>query len=176
MEKVELRKKYFEVRKNINGIEKEKSDDCIFNKIINLEKFKKSKLLLTYVSLRDEVDTIKLIEYSLNVNKEIAVPKCEDGTIRFYKIKSLKELDKGKFNILEPVTNRLVKDFENSMCIVPGIAFDKNNNRLGYGRGYYDKFLKQYKECKIGIAYKQCICDNICVNQFDIKMDIVITS
>lgn len=176
MKKEILRKEYLEIRRNINKIEKEQFDELIYSKIINLSKFRKSKLVLTYVSLDDEVDTLKIIKYCFLENKEIAVPKCENGIIKFYKIKSLEELNEGKYNILEPITNNLVTNFENSICIVPGIAFDKKNNRLGYGKGYYDKFFKEYNGYKIGFAYKQCICDNICVNQFDIKMDIVITN
>ena len=70
--------------------------------------------------MKKEVDTIKLIEYSLENEKQVAVPKCEGDIIRFYQIKSIEELKEGPFGILEPDNNNLVTNFKNSICIVPG--------------------------------------------------------
>ena len=78
MNKQSLRNKYKEIRKNIK--DKERQDGIIFNSITNLEEYKQSDLILTYVSLKDEVDTMKLIRYSFEQDKKVAVPKCE-GTI-----------------------------------------------------------------------------------------------
>ena len=172
MNKQFLRNKYKEIRKNIK--DKEKQDCIIFNKVINLEEYKQSDLILTYVSLKDEVDTIELVKYSLEQDKKVAVPKCEGENITFYYINSLKDLEKGKFGILEPKTNERVKNFDNSICIIPGVTFDKQNNRIGYGRGFYDRFLENYKGTKIGLTYKECICDKIDNEINDIKMDKVI--
>ena len=172
MNKQILRNKYKEIRKNIK--DKEKQNDIIFNKIINLEEYKQSDLILTYVSLKEEVDTIKLIKYSFKLDKKVAVPKCEGEDIIFYYINSLKDLEEGKFGILEPKTNEIVNDFANSICIIPGVAFDKQNNRIGYGKGFYDRFLKKYNGIKIGLTYKECICDKIDTDINDIKMDKVI--
>ena len=174
MNKQVLRKNYLNIRKDINGVDKRKYDNDIFNRIINLEEYKESKLILIYVSLECEVNTFKLIEYTLNIAKKVAVPKCEENNITFYEIKSLKDLEEGKFGILEPKANKPVTDFNNSICIVPGVAFDKQNNRIGYGKGFYDRFLKNYKGIKIGLTYKECICDKIDSDINDIKMDKVI--
>lgn len=173
MNKQILRNKYLKIRKNINN--KKELDKKIFNQIINLKEYKESNLVLIYVSLKEEVDTFKLIEYSLKIGKKVAVPKCEEDIIKFFLITSLNDLKKGKFNILEPITNNLVTDFKNSICIVPGVAFDKENNRTGYGRGFYDRFLEKYNGIKIGLAYRECICDKIDADTNDIKMDIIIT-
>ena len=172
MNKKILRNKYKNIRKNVK--EKEKQDNIIFNKVINLQEYKQSDLILIYVSLKDEVDTIKLIKYSLKISKKVAVPKCECDDIVFYYINSLEDLEEGKFGILEPKINKVVEDFDNSICIIPGVAFDKQNNRIGYGRGFYDRFLENYRGIKIGLTYKECICDKIDVNENDIKMDKVI--
>lgn len=171
MNKQILRNKYKEIRKTIK--DKEKQDKIIFNKVINLEEYKKSNLILTYVSLKDEVDTIKLIEYSLKIYKNVAVPKCEGDEIVFYYINSLEDLEERSFGILESRTNERVNNFNNSICIVPGIAFDKQNNRIGYGRGFYDRFLENYNGLKVGLTYKECICDEIDADENDIKMDII---
>ena len=174
MDKKELRKRCLEIRKNIKN--KENKDKEIYNKIINLKEYKKSKLVLTYVSLKDEVDTIELIKYSLILGKQVAVPKCEGNIINFYYINSIKELKEGTFKVLEPNNNNLVTNFENSICIVPGVYFDKENNRIGYGKGFYDKFLQNYKGIKIGLNYKECLCDRIDTDKYDVKMNKVITN
>ena len=84
MNKQILRKKYIDIRKGINSLDKNKYDNEIFKKVIDLKEYKESKLILTYVSFKDEVDTIKFIEYSLNIGKKVAVPKCEGNIIAFY--------------------------------------------------------------------------------------------
>lgn len=172
MNKQILRNKYKQIRKNIK--DKEKLDSIIYNKIISSKGYKESKLVLTYVSLKEEVDTIELIKHSLNRGKQVAVPKCEGNDIVFYYINNLYDLEEGKFGILEPKTNELVNDFDNSICIVPGIVFDKENNRIGYGRGFYDRFLENYNGIKIGLTYKECICDKIDADENDVKMDIIV--
>lgn len=176
MNKKILRGKYLKIRKNINIKDKEKYANEIFKQIINLQEYKECRLVLTYVSLNDEVDTIKLIEYSLKNGKKVAVPKCEANNINFYYIRTLDELKKGGFGLLEPENKNVVTDFENSICIVPGVCFDKEGNRVGYGKGYYDRFLENYKELKIGITYKKCICEKIDTNKYDIRMDKIISN
>lgn len=172
MDKQILRNKYKEIRRNISN--KEEQDDIIFNKVINLEEYKQSDLILTYVSLKDEVDTLKLIEHSLKIGKKVAVPKCKGDNIVFYNINTLSDLEEGSFKILEPKTNEVINDFSDSICIIPGIAFDNENNRIGYGRGFYDRFLENYNGIKIGLTYKECICEKIDNDINDIKMDKII--
>ena len=172
MDKQILRNKYKEIRKNI--LNKEEYDQVIFNKVINLEEYKQSDLILIYVSLKDEVDTIKLIKHSLQEGKKVAVPKCKENDIVFYYINSLADLEKGNFEILEPKIKEEVSDFNNSICIIPGVLFDKQNNRIGYGRGFYDRFLEKYTGIKIGLTYKECICDKIDTDENDVEMDKVV--
>ena len=172
MNKQILRNKYKQIRKHIK--DKEKLDSIIFNKIISLKEYKQSKIILTYVSLKEEVDTMELIKDSLKKGKRVAIPKCEGNDIVFYYINNLEDLEERSYGILEPKTNEVVNDFDNSICIVPGIAFDKTNNRIGYGKGFYDRFLEKYNGIKIGLTYRECICDKIDSESNDIKMDMII--
>ena len=133
MNKEVLRKKYFNIRRDIGILNKSKHDKEIFKKTTNLEEYLGSCLVLTYVSLNDEVDTKELIEYSLKIGKKVAVPKCIGKEMKFYLINSLSELKKGYFRILEPTNENIVKDFKNSICIIPGVCFDNEGNRIGYG-------------------------------------------
>lgn len=176
MNKEFLREKYLKIRKNINELDRENYNNNIFKKVIDLKEYKESKLVLVYVSLKEEVDTFKLIEHSLEIGKRVAVPKCIKNDIEFFYIESLNELEKSKFNILEPKTNKKVKDFDNSVCIIPGIAFDKEMSRIGYGKGFYDRFLKNYCGIKIGLAYRECICKKIDNDINDVKIDKIITN
>lgn len=170
--KEEVRSKYKLIRKNIN--DKGFKDGLIFNKVISNEKVINSKLILIYVSLEEEVDTINLIKYFLG-KKLIGVPKVVDGEIKFYVINSLDELKKGYFNVYEPITNEEVKDFEGVVSITPGICFSKYNDRIGYGRGFYDRFYLNHKVYKIGICYKECLINEEVKEENDVKVDEVIT-
>ena len=173
--KEEYREKYLKIRKNItNKIEQE---DIIYSKIINHKIINKYNTLLIYVSTKDEVDTLKIIKYYLNSNKKVAVPKIENNKMNFYYIDSLNDLELGYFNILEPKTTNLVTDFTNTVSITPGICFSKNLHRLGYGRGFYDKFYSEHNEIyKIGICYKECYLEKIPYDKYDIKLDEIIIS
>lgn len=172
MKKEDLRKEYHQIRNSIE--DKITKDTIIFNKVINNQKILTSKSILIYVSLKEEIDTINLIKHFLN-NKKVAVPKIENNQMNFYYITSLFDLKPGYFNILEPTTNNMVTDFTNTICITPGICFSKDGYRIGYGKGFYDKFLSQNKIPSIGLCYKECLIDYIPTNKYDQKVDEVIT-
>lgn len=170
--KEELRRKYKLIRNNIS--DKNLKDKLIFDKVINNKEVIESKLILIYVSLEEEVDTINLIKYFLG-KKSVAVPKVVGNQIKFYLIKSMDELEKGNFSVYEPITNNEVKSFENAVSITPGICFSKYNDRIGYGKGFYDRFYLDNKVYKIGICYKECLINEEFGEGLDIKVDAVIT-
>ena len=180
MDKKELRKKYIELRKNI--LEKEYKSDLIISKVLENGCFKKSKTIGIYVNIKDEVLTEKLIIESLKLNKIVVVPKVIDkNEMRFYRIKSLDDLVSiNKFSIREPIEDihNLVLPNKIDLFIVPGVCFDKNKNRIGYGGGYYDKYLIDCSNSyKIGLAFNEQLLDNLYIenNNTDIKLDEIIT-
>ena len=75
---------------------------------------------------------------------------------------------------MEPQNKNKVTNFDNSICIIPGICYDINKNRVGYGKGYYDRFLKNYKGLKIGVVYNKCICQKIDTDKYDVCVDKII--
>ena len=174
-----LRQKAKAFRKGLSIEQKAKKDEIIFEKIISLDSFKSAENVLCYVSAKGEIDTKKLIKFSLENGKKVAVPKCSntDGEMDFYYISSLDELKAGKYNILEPSdTCKKYKSSKNSICIVPSLAVDKENYRLGYGKGYYDRFLSNFSGEKIVLCYKEFVVQKLPVfDKFDIKSDICIT-
>lgn len=171
MNKNELRKIYKDIRNNIK--DRNIQNEIIFNKVISLEKVKKADTILIYVSFNNEVDTLNIIKYFLG-KKKVAVPKVNGNEMNFYYIDSFNDLSKGSFNILEPITTNKVTNFDNSICIVPGLCFDKENYRLGYGKGYYDKFLSNKNIYTIGLSYKETIIKKLPIDKYDIKLNKVI--
>ena len=175
MNKQTLRKEYLEIRKNIYN--KELKSNIIFNKIINTKEYQNAHTIALYKNLKSEVNTDKLIDYSLNIGKEIVLPKVENNDLTFYKIDKQTIFIKSNFGVFEPIvdkTNYLAKE-KISLIIVPGICFDQRGNRLGFGKGYYDRFLTNMKTTKIGICYKEQLLDSIPIDSNDVKMDLIIT-
>jgi 5-formyltetrahydrofolate cyclo-ligase len=175
MTKQELRNKIKQI--NLSSEYIKYSDEIIFNKLIDLQIFKESKILFVYVSRKTEVDTIKLIKYALDVGKVVCVPKCyENSIMKAFQIESLCDLGNGKFNILEPKSYCKELNKGNiDLAIIPCVTCDVNNNRLGYGKGYYDKFLIGFSATKICLCRKQAFQCEIPVDKHDVRMDIVVT-
>lgn len=179
MNKQELRKQYLELRKTI--LDKDSKSKKIIDKVISFESFKLAKVIAIYNSLEDEVNAQYLIKYSIENNKIVVLPRViNKNEMRFYKISSLNELEGGAFGIKEPIDdeNNLVQANEIDLMIVPGICFDRNKNRVGFGSGYYDRYLSSEKSIlKIGICFDEQLLkeDYIEAEGNDIKMDVVVT-
>ena len=177
--KRELRQKSKSFRQHMPAQEKRVWDTEIFQRIISLNQYRRAKLLLCYVSTAIEVDTRHLIEHALGQGKQVAVPRCVEGTrhMEFYQIASLDELSPGTFGVLEPPANpeRKLNHFDHSICIVPALVYDLQGHRLGYGSGYYDRFLSGYQGFKIGITYTDCVQRHLHHGRFDVPVDLLIT-
>ena len=173
-DKSKLRNKYIFIRNNIEN--KFIKSKIIFNKLIEDELFKKSKIIALYKSLKSEVNTNEIIEYALNDGKIVVLPKVVDNNLEFYQIKSIDEkLEKSQFGVEEPIPNKVnyVSKFQIDLAIVPGICFDMEKNRIGFGKGYYDRILTD--SYKIGICFSDQLCESIETENHDIKMDMIIT-
>lgn len=178
--KKELRDKYKRIRRDMSDEIKNERDNQIFSRLINMEAYKKSNLVLTYVSTEIEVDTIRFIEYALNDNKTVAVPRCVEGTrnMDFYVIKTLDDLEQGSFSVLEPVPEKCSKllEFDNAFCIVPALVYDSYGYRLGYGKGYYDRFLSANNNMfRVGIGYCCCMVTKLIHGRFDVAVNTIVT-
>ena len=176
MNKQELREKYISIRKNIKN-KKEKSA-IITKKIIEDNDYKNAKIIALYKSLTSEVDTTELIKYSISSGKNVVLPRVVCNDLKFYKISLNEKLIKSKFGVKEPIedeSNFVDKEIIN-LVIVPGVCFDKENNRLGLGKGYYDRFLANTNLYSIGICFEEQIVEHIPTEKNDIKMKKVITN
>ena len=177
--KMNLRKKFRTYRENLDKEKKQFMDEKILQKISILNVYKSSCIVFTYVSKDIEVDTYKLMEKSWADGKKVAVPRCKPETkeMDFYIINSFDDLEKATFGLLEPITSKCEKvtDFSEGVCIVPGFCFDNMGFRLGYGHGYYDRFLQNFKGTTIGICYVGSILPKLPHGRFDKPVDILLT-
>lgn len=156
--------------------------ESIFEKLISLDILTRDINILTYVSYKSEVKTNKIIDYCFDNNITVYTPKVREENMDFYKISSYKQLEKGAYGILEPVSEDMYVnnnyDKPKDIIIMPGLIFDSDGNRLGYGGGYYDRYLFKHKNLyKAAICFDFQIIDNniIFAEPHDVKPDIIIT-
>lgn len=174
-----LRDKAKAMRRGMDPEEKAQMDRQIIDRICSLYQYREAQTLLCYVSKPIEVDTIPLIQRALADGKQVACPRCVEGTrqMEFYRIHSLDDLEKCTFGVLEPKVPGCEKltDFTGSLCIVPALMYDLKGYRLGYGGGYYDRFLSGYDGYKIGITYRRNILRFLHYGRYDIPVDMIVT-
>lgn len=147
--------------------------------LYKLDEYKNASCVFAYVSYNQEVRTRSLIERALADGKRVAVPRVYGDTMQFKYISSLNDLQPGYMGIPEPSDDLECADGreEQVLMIMPGLAFDEAGNRVGYGRGYYDRYLTQHNKTrytKVALAYDFQIVDSIEADAFDVKTDILI--
>ncbi len=171
-----IRKSVKEQKAKLSFDDVKDMSNAIFAKVIATNEFKIAKNILIYVSYNTEVETFELITYALKEGKNVFVPKIIEDEMVFIKINSLNELEKGKYGILEPLSNEF-EYISDGLMIMPGIAFDLKMHRIGYGGGYYDRYLaKKNNLYKIALAYDFQVFDSIPYDEYDIKPDMIITN
>ena len=180
LEKQRLREERLAAREVLSEQERSVLDDRITQKLLATSEYAEATTVLTYVSVSSEVSTRMFIERALRDGKAVAVPRCLPGhCLEFVAIVSLEQLVAAPFNLLEPAKElpALTEDQKNnSICIVPALLVDTKGYRLGYGAGFYDRFLSTYPGKKICLAYQQNLSQTMLPHTaFDVAVDVVIT-
>jgi len=174
MEKSKLRDKILKLRNSLDPTMKTIYDEIIFQSVIRLEEYQSAAAIYCYIDFKNEVSTEKIIAHAFSQQKKVAVPKIDAGKMNFYYIKSFDDLTPGYYNIMEPATDQIAD--EHGFMILPGVAFDKQGHRIGYGGGFYDKYLSAHRDLyKAAIAYDFQILDSITFEPHDIPIDILIS-
>jgi 5-formyltetrahydrofolate cyclo-ligase len=183
--KEELRKEILEKRILMSQQEVYEKSLKINNNIMKLNKYKESMSIMCYVDFRNEVSTERLIKHALSFGKRVSVPlitgsRGENKTMIASEITSLEnDLETGRYGIYEPRKEciRIIDPKEINLIIVPGVVFDKNKNRIGYGAGYYDRFLSLIsRDClTIGVAFEIQLLNEIPFDENDVVLDMIIT-
>ncbi len=178
-EKMLLRKNLLKKRRALNLEEKAESDLLIAQNFISSELYRQCKTLLIYCSTPIEVDTFAVINSALRDGKRVAAPVCadSDGKMDFYLFDDVSQLVPSAFGILAPVASddSKITDFTDALCVVPALGFDESGNRLGYGKGYYDRFLAKTGVLSLGLCYENFLCKKLPVDCFDKSVDYLVS-
>lgn len=165
-------------RAAISRSQKQIMDEQLCRQLLLLPFYPEAKRILTYVSMEQEADTRQVIRRALDDKKEVAVPLCMgEGRMDFYRIESPSELKPGTMGIDEPSPHpqRLVEGGQGIM-LVPGLAFDRSGGRLGWGGGYYDRYMALHPGLiRIGYGYSFQMVDHLPMEEHDICLDGLLT-
>jgi len=174
-DKTVLRKQLLAQRAAISN--KQIYDTAICQAIISHSAFTQANEILGFFPINTEPDIKPVLQHALEQGKAVYLPCCEPATrtMIFRQIHSLDDLILGAHDIPEPLSQHLAFCIQHSaLCLVPGLAFDENGYRLGYGGGYYDRFLANFQGNTLGICYAMMI-QPIPTNPHDLPVDVVIT-
>ena len=177
-DKKNLRHHFSALRKKVNNSEK---DSLIADRLLSEEIIKNADIILLYASFGSEINTWNIAEMLLERNIIIAYPLCRNNSdMTFHVVSStemLTENQNGRFGIREPDSSLPSPVLtQNSVCILPGLAFTEKGGRLGYGGGFYDRFLAANKNIhKIALSYEKLIVHELPVLPHDIRTDMIVT-
>ena len=152
----------------------------IHENLFNSKLWKKSRLIGITLSNGAEWDTYKIIERAFQENKKICVPDTNEATysMKFYLIDSLKDLKIGNYDLYEPIdisVDKFCDKYQIDLMIVPGLVFDEKGYRIGFGGGYFDRYLKDFKNVTVSLLAEFQIIKQIPTNQYDISVNYLIT-
>lgn len=190
--KEEIRERMKGLRGQMSSQEKDDKNEAIRNLLLNSELYQKCSFLFTYVSFSNEADTIAIINQAFKDQKKVYIPKVDGKDMEFYEIAGLDHLVKSYYGAMEPPTEEekrykplqeidecpLLTIEGNKLMLVPGLAFDSKGNRIGFGAGYYDRYLAKYRKegfFKTALAYEFQVVDQIEADEYDIPMDAIVT-
>ena len=149
----------------------------ILERFRQLSAYKDASLLLAYVDAKREVETRLLMRCAWDDGKKVAVPRVDgDGIMHFYYLRSLKDLEPGAFGIMEPRADCRICEPEEGLLLMPGVAFDEQGHRVGYGGGYYDRYLEKHPHLiHIALAFEFQIFPEVPSEKHDICPDLIVT-
>ena len=176
--KQESRRRFKQMRADMPSEEKVERDRLIAQSFLALDCYASCKTLLIYYSTAIEVDTHAIINRAFADGKRVAFPVCrENGEMDFYIAESIDELFPDAYGIPAPEAQapRLVDSFEDTLCVVPALAYDLSGFRLGFGKGYYDRYISRTGVKTIGLCYECFVVDKLAVDEFDCSADALLT-
>ena len=171
--KNELRRTVLQLKKNFSLEEKKQRSQAIWRKVLELSAVQNAKTILLYWSMDDEVFTHNVVQ-QLATEKTVLLPVVDGNYLRIKQFRGLENMRAGEqFGIGEPTGDDYTGNID--VIVVPGVAFDRQCNRMGRGRGFYDRLLKMQNATKIGVAFDFQLFDSIPTEPFDVKMDFVLS-
>ncbi|HAK58412.1 MAG TPA: 5-formyltetrahydrofolate cyclo-ligase [Lachnospiraceae bacterium] len=184
-DKAKLRKRMLSIRDELTGDIRAENSELIRKKLVGSSIYKNAEIVLSYASYRSEVDTWAINKQILADNKKLYLPKTyvKEKRLRFIRVSDMDELKPGALGIMEPDGEGEGIDPKMTgagaiLMIMPGVAFDNNGARLGYGGGFYDRYLSEYEDIiprTVLIAFEAQRADEICTDEYDIRPGQILT-
>ena len=175
LDKKQIRNDILKIRDNLTKDFVLENSRKITEKVLNTNEYKEANCIYIYMNTRNEVSTKDIIINALKKGKKVAIPKIENNKMEFYYISNIDEIKSGYFGIQEPIGNVIAKE-KHILMIMPGVAFDIGKHRIGYGKGFYDRYLSENTvDKKIALAFSFQILNKIPYDNHDIVPDIIVT-
>ncbi|WP_018130958.1 5-formyltetrahydrofolate cyclo-ligase [Effusibacillus pohliae] len=181
MDKNELRRRILARRNGLDGAERAKKNEAIFRNLVSIPQVQAAGTFLLYLDFRGEVETARILQWGWQAGKRMAVPVTVPAERKLVpvEIRSFTELEPGAYGIREPKAGGRVPVPVDTIdaVLVPGVAFDRRGGRLGYGGGYYDRFLLLLRSdaLKIGLAYELQLVEEVPAEEHDVQLDLLVT-
>jgi len=173
--KKDLRKELLKKRTALPTNIRKELDTKIVSNLLSLSEVRESEKVLLYCPSKGEPNIYPLLKTFLKQGKSLALPRVKGNEIEAVVVKDLRCLKEGAFNIPEPPEGRVIEPEELDSVVLPGIAFDREGNRLGFGKGFYDRLLKRVSAPKVGVAYSFQVLDSLPTDSWDVPVDVVVT-
>ncbi len=175
MDKKALRKKIREQKRAMTPGQIEEASRKLVEQFMALEAYRKAKTLYGYLPYNQEVRTVPILEQALADGKRVAVPKIYDDEMRFIYLTDLSQVETGYAGIPEPIADGPIADDPAALVLMPGLAFDREGHRIGYGGGFYDKFLSaEPGHPTVALCYAFQMVEHLPTEEFDIPVDSVL--
>lgn len=175
MNKQELRRMIREKKRAMTPEEIEQKSLRLGELFLQSEMYRSAKTVYGYLPYNQEVRTVPMLEQAIRDGKRVAVPKCYGDEMRFIYMDDLTKVEKGYAGIPEPIADEPVADDETALVLMPGMAFDPAGHRIGYGGGFYDKFLAEEPgHPTLALCYDFQVLERLETEEYDIPVDIVL--
>ena len=175
MDKKELRRTIRERKRAMTEEEIVSRSETLGQRFTASDAYKNAKTIYGYLPYNQEVRTVPMLEQALKDGKRVAVPKCYGDEMRFIYLEDLSRVEKGYAGIPEPIADGPVADDETALVLMPGLAFDPQGHRIGYGGGFYDKFLSaEPNHPTLALCYEFQMLPSLETEDHDIPVDIVL--
>ena len=175
MDKKELRRQIREKKRAMTPAQIEEASSRLGDLFAGTEQYKAAKSVYGYLPYNQEVRTVPILERALADGKRVAVPKVYGDEMRFIWMTDLSQVEKGYSGIPEPVADAPVADDPHALVLMPGLAFDPQGHRIGYGGGFYDRFLaKEPEHPTVALCYEFQMLQSLETEKFDIPVDRVL--
>ena len=175
MDKKELRRQIRELKRAMTSEQIDAASARLGELFLNCPQYKQAKTIYGYLPYNQEVRTVPMLEQAMKEGKRVAVPKCYGDEMRFIYMDDLSKVEKGYANIPEPIADDPVADDKTALVLMPGMAFTKDGKRMGYGGGFYDKFLASEPDHPtVALCYDFQMVEDLPTEDYDIPVDCVL--